>query len=97
MAGTGKSTIARTIARELHGRGYLGACFFFPHCGGDVGRAELFVATIVSQLAASEHLTVVCKQASRASTSKAVSGCSEFACKCGRTSVEFLSSVRSHS
>lgn len=81
MAGIGKSTIARTIARELHGREYLKAGFFFPHCGGDVGRAELFVATIVSQLAASEHLTVLCKQALRASTSKAVSGCHEFARK----------------
>jgi adenylylsulfate kinase-like enzyme len=50
MAGTGKSTIARTTARELHGRGHLGAGFFFTHCGGDVGRAELFVTTIVSQL-----------------------------------------------
>jgi MoxR-like ATPase len=50
MAGTGKSTIARTTARELHGRGYLGADFFFLHCGRDVGRAELFVTTIVSQL-----------------------------------------------
>jgi hypothetical protein len=46
-----------------------------------LGRAELFVATIVSQLAASEHLTAVCKQALQASTSKAVSGCHEFARK----------------
>jgi hypothetical protein len=78
IAGTGKSTIARTTARELHGRGHLGAGFFFPHCGGDVGRAELFVTNVVSQLAASEHLTVVCKQTLRASTSKAVSGSHEF-------------------
>jgi hypothetical protein len=81
MARIGKSTIARTTARELHDRGYLGAGFFLPHCGGDVGRAELFVATIVSQLAASEHLVMVCKRALRASTSKAVSGCHEFARK----------------
>jgi hypothetical protein len=81
MARIGKLTITRTIARELHGHGYLEAGFFFPHCEGDVGRAELFVATIVSQLAASEHLTAVCKQALQASTSKAVSGCHEFARK----------------
>jgi hypothetical protein len=59
----------------------LRAGFFFLHCGGDVGRAELFVTTILSQLAASEHRTVVCKQALQASTSKAVSGCHKLACK----------------
>lgn len=51
-AGTGKSTIARTVARtfsELEPN-RLGASFFFLRGGGDVGRADRFVTTIVRQL-----------------------------------------------
>jgi len=71
MAGTGKSTIARTIARELHGSGHLGASFFFSRGGGDVGHAALFVTTVARQLA--EHPNVDNKRILRASISKAVS------------------------
>jgi len=51
LAGTGKSTIARTIAREYFERGHLGASFFFLKGGGDVGHASKFVTTISLQLA----------------------------------------------
>ncbi|THY40394.1 WD40 repeat-like protein [Aureobasidium pullulans] len=71
MAGTGKSTIARTIARELHDSGHLGASFFFSRGGGDVGHAALFVTTVARQLA--EHPNVDNKRILRASISKAVS------------------------
>lgn len=80
MAGTGKSTIARTIARELHDRGYLGASFFFSHGKGDTGHARLFVTTIARQLAASEHLAVD-RKLLRASISNAVSGSPDIALK----------------
>jgi hypothetical protein len=53
LAGTGKSTIARTIAREYFGKKCLGASFFFVRGGGDVGRASKFVTTIAMQLASS--------------------------------------------
>jgi hypothetical protein len=36
MAGTEKSTISRTIVRELHDSGNLGANFFFSRGGGDI-------------------------------------------------------------
>jgi hypothetical protein len=79
MAGTGKSTIARTIARELHDSGHLGASFFFSRGGGDTGHAGLFVTTIARQLAASGHLAVDRKQVLRASISNAVSGSPDIA------------------
>lgn len=50
MAGTGKSTIARTISRELSERGALGASFFFVRGGGDVAHAGLFFTSIARQL-----------------------------------------------
>jgi nucleoside phosphorylase len=50
-AGTGKSTIARTIAREYYDKGCFMATFFFSRGGGDVSHAEKFVGTIASQLA----------------------------------------------
>lgn len=49
-AGTGKSTIARTIAREYYDRGCFMASFFFSRGGEDVGHAEKFVGTIATQL-----------------------------------------------
>ncbi|KAG9686221.1 WD40 repeat-like protein, partial [Aureobasidium melanogenum] len=64
MAGTGKSTIARTIARELHDTGHLGASFFFTRGGGDVAHAEKFFASIAKQLALSQPAALkaaVCK------------------------------------
>lgn len=50
MAGTGKSTVARTIARRYHDRGNLGANFFFSRRGGDVGLADKLFTTLASQL-----------------------------------------------
>ena len=51
MAGTGKSTIARTIAGSISGQGHLGASFFFSRGGGDLGHAGRFVSTLAYQLA----------------------------------------------
>ncbi|KAF7952118.1 uncharacterized protein EAE97_001615 [Botrytis byssoidea] len=50
MAGTGKSTIARTVARNFSVKGELGASFFFKRGEGDRGHAGMFFATIVTQL-----------------------------------------------
>ncbi|OBT38470.1 hypothetical protein VE00_11134 [Pseudogymnoascus sp. WSF 3629] len=51
MAGTGKSTIARTIARHFADEQRLGASFFFSRGQGDLGHAEKFFTTIASQIA----------------------------------------------
>lgn len=51
MAGTGKSTIARTIASSFSDQGHLGASFFFSRGGGDLGHAGKFVSTLAYQLA----------------------------------------------
>lgn len=51
MAGTGKSTIARTVARSFKDDGILGASFFFKRGEGDRGSAAKFFPTIVKQLA----------------------------------------------
>ncbi|RVD82093.1 uncharacterized protein DFL_006529 [Arthrobotrys flagrans] len=50
MAGTGKSTISRTVARSLRASGQLGASFFFKR--GEAGRSSgaLFFTTIALQL-----------------------------------------------
>jgi hypothetical protein len=53
LAGTGKSTIARTIARRYLDQKRLGASFFFSRGGGDVGHAGKFVTSIAWQLASS--------------------------------------------
>src|SRR5947207_2633710 len=53
LAGTGKSTIARTVARRYFERKHLGASFFFSRGGGDVGHAGKFVTSIAVQLASS--------------------------------------------
>ncbi|KAH6705121.1 hypothetical protein BKA61DRAFT_679870 [Leptodontidium sp. MPI-SDFR-AT-0119] len=52
MAGTGKSTVARTAARIYYDRGNLGGSFFFSRGGGDVSLAEKLFTTLASQLAA---------------------------------------------
>ena len=52
-AGTGKSTIARTVAREYASKGRLGASFFFSRGKGDVHDASMFVTSIAVQLAQS--------------------------------------------
>jgi len=55
MAGTGKSTIAYTVAKRLNeagssGHAKLGASFFFKRGEGDRASAALFFPTIVRQL-----------------------------------------------
>jgi Heterokaryon incompatibility protein (HET)/NACHT domain len=54
LAGTGKSTIARTVARRYFDERRLGASFFFSRGGGDVGHAGKFCTTLAVQLA--EHV-----------------------------------------
>src|SRR5207248_2717363 len=51
MAGTGKSTIARTVARAYYEQERLGASFFFSRGGGDVSHAGKFFTSIAVQLA----------------------------------------------
>jgi hypothetical protein len=50
MAGTGKSTIARTVARTIALKGQLGASFFFSRGGGDLGNARKVFTTLAFQL-----------------------------------------------
>lgn len=50
MAGTGKSTISRTIAHDFIRRHGLGASFFFKRNEGDRGNASKFFTTIAAQL-----------------------------------------------
>jgi hypothetical protein len=54
LAGTGKSTIARTLVERCFESGDIAASFFFSRSGGDDGylrNAERFVTTIAVQLA----------------------------------------------
>ncbi|CAG8980066.1 hypothetical protein HYALB_00013391 [Hymenoscyphus albidus] len=51
LASTGKSTIARTIARRYFEKERLGASFFFSRGSGDVGHASKFFTSIAVQLA----------------------------------------------
>jgi hypothetical protein len=51
MAGTGKSTIARTIAGTFAKEKRLGASFFFSMGGGDRSHAGMFFSTLAVQLA----------------------------------------------
>ena len=53
LAGTGKTTVARSVARWYYTKQRLGASFFFSRGGGDVGRAGRFVTSIAVQLARS--------------------------------------------
>jgi len=53
LAGTGKSTIARTVAQHYCDKNRLGASFFFSRGGGDVGHANKFVTSLACQLASS--------------------------------------------
>ncbi|KAJ5761778.1 vegetative incompatibility protein HET-E-1 [Penicillium nucicola] len=50
-AGTGKSTIARTVAGELAEQGRLAASFFFKRNESDRGSARYVFSTIAAQLA----------------------------------------------
>ena len=51
LAGTGKSTIARTISLKYSSQNRLGASFFFLRGSGDVSHAGRFFTTIAVQLA----------------------------------------------
>ncbi|RAL12495.1 uncharacterized protein BO97DRAFT_58145 [Aspergillus homomorphus CBS 101889] len=51
MAGTGKSTIARTVARIFHGNAHLGASFFFSKGQEDRTNSERFFSTLAHDLA----------------------------------------------
>ena len=53
MAGTGKSTISRTVAAELAKKNRLAASFFFSRGRGDISNAGKFFTTIAAQLAKS--------------------------------------------
>jgi hypothetical protein len=51
MAGTGKSTIARTVAERFHRQNRLGASFFFPRAqGGLCAEATALLTTLAVQL-----------------------------------------------
>ncbi|RYP78020.1 hypothetical protein DL770_006952 [Monosporascus sp. CRB-9-2] len=50
MAGTGKSTISRTVAHSFSKDGQLGASFFFKRGEGDRGGTSKFFTTIAAQL-----------------------------------------------
>ncbi|KAI1131627.1 WD40-repeat-containing domain protein [Nemania abortiva] len=50
MAGTGKSTISRTVVQEFARKGYCVARFFFKRGENDRNSASKFVATIAAQL-----------------------------------------------
>ncbi|KAG7403701.1 hypothetical protein Forpe1208_v016255 [Fusarium oxysporum f. sp. rapae] len=53
MAGTGKSTISRTVARARSERGDLGASFFFKRGEVDRGNLNKLISTLAHQLALS--------------------------------------------
>lgn len=50
MAGTGKSTISRTVAKLLKDNNQLGASFFFKRSEQDRGNAKKFFPTIIRQM-----------------------------------------------
>ncbi|KAL4912441.1 hypothetical protein BDW62DRAFT_206493 [Aspergillus aurantiobrunneus] len=50
MAGTGKSTIARTVAHSFDKDGTLGASFFFKRGEADRGNAKRLISTITKDL-----------------------------------------------
>ncbi|KAI9772136.1 MAG: hypothetical protein M1839_002548 [Geoglossum umbratile] len=52
MAGTGKSTTARTIAQSFADKAQLGARFFFKKGEGDRGNASRFFTTVATDLMA---------------------------------------------
>jgi hypothetical protein len=49
-AGTGKSTIAQTVAWEYYDADHWIASFFFSRGGGDVSHAGKFASIITKQL-----------------------------------------------
>jgi len=63
MAGTGKSTIARTMADHFASENRLVASFFFSKGRGDRGHARHFFSTIAVQMARASPLirTYICE------------------------------------
>jgi len=59
VAGTGKSTIARTVARDCHDQKRLGASFFFSRGQGDLGNADKLFTTLATQLANTRSLSAL--------------------------------------
>ncbi|KAE8330728.1 hypothetical protein BDV39DRAFT_212675 [Aspergillus sergii] len=55
MAGTGKSTIARTVAQSLREKGLLGASFFFKKGEAERGNAKRLISTVAKQLITSKR------------------------------------------
>ncbi|RYN82211.1 hypothetical protein AA0119_g13444 [Alternaria tenuissima] len=53
LAGTGKTTIAHTVAKQYRKDSRLAASFFFSRAGGDVSHAGKFITSIAVQLASS--------------------------------------------
>jgi len=51
LAGTGKSTISRTVSRRCYEQKRLGASFFFSRGGGDVSHAGKLFTSLAVQLA----------------------------------------------
>ncbi|RYN21505.1 Vegetative incompatibility protein [Alternaria arborescens] len=51
LAGTGKSTIAQTVATQYNMKSRLAASFFFSRAGGDVSHAGKFITSIAFQIA----------------------------------------------
>ncbi|KAH8752251.1 vegetative incompatibility protein HET-E-1 [Diaporthe sp. PMI_573] len=51
MAGTGKSTVSRTVAQRFHERGLLGSSFFFKRGEADRGHAARLFTTLAAELA----------------------------------------------
>jgi hypothetical protein len=50
MAGTGKSTVARTVARDCAEKGQLGGSFFFSRAKGDLEDGSKLFSTLAHQL-----------------------------------------------
>jgi hypothetical protein len=50
MAGTGKSTLSRTVAQSFAEKGQLGGSFFFKRGERDRGSAAMFFTTVAAQL-----------------------------------------------
>jgi NACHT domain len=78
LAGTGKSTIARTIASKFDVKQRLGASFFFARGQGDRGHAKMFFTTLAFQLSAlSESLGYTISEAIGASQDIVNKRCNE--------------------
>ena len=63
MAGTGKSTISRTVAQSFATTGHLAASFFFKRGEGDRGSLAKLFTTIAADLVVKEPFTAPCIKA----------------------------------